>query len=53
MVGWPLHDIVINNMVWCIAHTRGGGGAPVAEWGGNAAVLQKGRLWKWVGAKKG
>jgi len=25
-LGWPLHDIVINNMLWCIKYKRGLGG---------------------------
>jgi len=24
---WPLHDIAITNIVWCMAYTRGVGGA--------------------------
>jgi len=26
---WPLHDIVINTIVWYIAYKRGGGGGGV------------------------
>ena len=24
-ISWPLNDIVITNIVWCMAHTRGVG----------------------------
>jgi len=31
-VNWPLHNIAITNIVWCIAYTRGvGGGAYLAQ----------------------
>ena len=30
---WPLHDIAITNIVWCIAYKgRVGGGAYIAQW---------------------
>jgi len=25
-MSWPLHDIAITNIVWCMAYTRGSGG---------------------------
>jgi len=39
VAGWPLHDIAIINIVWCMAYKRGGGGgAHVAK--SAAIVLQ-------------
>jgi len=38
---WPLHDIVIANIVWCIAYKGGiGGGAYIAKWACKLIVLQ-------------
>jgi len=34
VAGWPLHDVVIANIVWCMAYTRevkGGGGPSGAQ----------------------
>jgi len=33
VLAWPLHDIAITNIVWCVAHERGvGGGACIARY---------------------
>jgi len=37
---WPLHDIAIANIVWCMAFKGGvGGGACIAQWSCNSIEL--------------
>jgi len=52
VTGWPLHDIVITNIVWCMAYTGGAAGGRILR-NGRAIVLQSGRLCKGGGATKG
>jgi len=36
---WPLHNIAITNIVWCMAYNRGVGGGRILS-NGRAMVLQ-------------
>ena len=37
---WPSHDVVIANIVWCMAYTRGlGGGAYITKWACNSIAI--------------
>jgi len=39
-VVWPLHNIAITNMVWCMVYNRGvGGGAYIARWSCNSIAI--------------
>jgi len=40
VVSWPLHDIAIANIVWCMAYKRRvGGGAYIAKWARNSIAI--------------
>jgi len=40
MSGWPLHDIAITAIVWCIAYTREvGWGSYIAQWPCNSNAI--------------
>jgi len=37
---WPLHDIAIANIVWCMAYNRGAvGGLHIAHWSCNSIAI--------------
>jgi len=39
-VGWPIHDIAIINIIWCMAYKgRVGGGAYIAQWACNSTAI--------------
>jgi len=49
---WPLHDIVVPNIVWCIAYTREGRRGSRILSSTRAIVLHQGGQCRWAGGMK-